>query len=99
IALDPGFGFGKSVDDNYQLMRRLPELSSIGRPLLLGVSRKSFIGAITGVEDPRERLAGSVGAAVALFARGGRFFRVHDVTPHREAMQTASTIEFGPDGT
>ncbi|MBX3354282.1 MAG: dihydropteroate synthase [Phycisphaeraceae bacterium] len=86
IVLDPGLGFGKSVDENLELLHRLPEFASLGRPLLIGASRKSFIGAVTGVEKPSERRAGSIAAAVLAALGGAAILRVHEVAPHREAM-------------
>jgi dihydropteroate synthase len=79
IALDPGIGFGKRVQDNVALIRRLAELRSLGLPLVYGVSRKSFLGALTGVDAPADR-AGASAAAVALcIANGADILRVHDV--------------------
>jgi dihydropteroate synthase len=83
---DPGLGFGKSVEQNYALMGRSVELQGACLPLLWGVSRKSFIGRVTGVQTPRERLAGSLAAMSLLAERGARLFRVHDVGAHREAL-------------
>lgn len=92
IAIDPGIGFGKSVEGNLELMRRLPELQSLGRPVLLGTSRKSFIGRIVGQADPQQRLAGSL-STVALGVQGkAHIFRVHDVRPSREAALMAWAI-------
>lgn len=85
IALDPGIGFGKRLEDNLALLSRLDEAAALGYPLLVGLSRKSFIGALTG--RPAEgRLAGSLGAACAAWARGGRIFRVHDVPETLDAL-------------
>lgn len=94
VCLDPGIGFGKTVEHNLELLRRLPELTELGRPVLVGVSRKSTIGRVLG--DPEARTgstAGSVGAAVAAFARGASIFRVHDVREHVEALAVAEAIE------
>ncbi len=85
IVLDPGIGFGKRLEDNLALLARLDELCALGYPLLVGISRKSMIGAITG-RPPEGRLAGSLGAACAAYARGARIFRVHDPAETRDAL-------------
>ena len=93
VCLDPGIGFGKTVEHNFELVRRLDELVSIGRPLLIGFSRKSSLGKIMG--DPRATTgtaAASVGAAVAAFDRGATIFRVHDVREHVEALTAARAV-------
>lgn len=95
IAIDPGIGFGKTVGHNLALLDRLGELASRGRPLVLGTSRKSFLGAVTGVSDPRERdLSTSVTTALG-FIRGARIFRVHDVVGSRDALRLAAAIVAG----
>jgi dihydropteroate synthase len=86
IAIDPGLGFGKSVDDNWLLIRRLDEIASLGYPVLAGASRKSFVGAAAGVSDPRQRDAASAEAAVECARRGAAILRVHDVAIHRDAL-------------
>lgn len=86
IAIDPGLGFGKSVDDNWTLIRRLGEIASLGYPVLAGASRKSFVGAAAGISDPRLRDAASAEAAVECARRGAAILRVHDVAMHREAL-------------
>ncbi|RUO25260.1 dihydropteroate synthase [Aliidiomarina minuta] len=86
ILLDPGFGFGKSVQHNYQLLQRLPELQELGLPLLVGLSRKSMLGKVTGAEVS-QRLAASVAAATIAAMKGARIVRVHDVRATVEAMQ------------
>ncbi len=78
VMLDPGFGFGKTVAQNYQLINQLTELKSLNLPLLIGLSRKSMIGAVVG-KDPKERVVGSVVAALAAVERGATVLRVHDV--------------------
>ena len=93
VCLDPGIGFGKTVQHNLELLRRLGELAELGRPIVVGVSRKSTIGRVLG--DPEARTgstAGSVGAAVAAFDRGASIFRVHDVREHVEALALAEAI-------
>ena len=92
IALDPGFGFGKTLEHNLELMRRLPELAELGYPVLVGVSRKRFLGDITGVEEPAERLGASVAAAVEAVARGASVVRVHDVAPTVQALAVTSAL-------
>ena len=86
IAIDPGLGFGKGVDDNWSLIRRLDEIASLGHPVLVGASRKSFIGAAAGISDPRARDPASAEAAVECVRRGAAILRVHDVPIHRSAL-------------
>ncbi len=90
VCLDPGIGFGKTAAHNFELVRRLGELAAIGRPLLVGFSRKSSLGTLTGT--PRGTVAASVGAAVAAFERGATILRVHDVREHVEALAAASAV-------
>jgi dihydropteroate synthase len=92
IALDPGIGFGKTTEHNLAILRRLDEFAALGYPLLVGVSRKRFIGEITGVDVPAERLDGSVAAAVWCAARGAHVMRVHDVAPHVRALRMADAL-------
>ena len=92
IAIDPGIGFGKSVEGNLEILRRLPELKSLGHPVLLGTSRKSFIGRIIDQIDPQQRLAGSLATVALGVQRGALIFRVHDVRPSREAALMAWAI-------
>ena len=86
IVVDPGIGFGKTLAHNLALISGLSAFHSLGVPVLLGASRKRFIGAITGVTDPRQRVAGSLGAALAAAATGVQILRVHDVRATREAL-------------
>jgi dihydropteroate synthase len=86
IVYDPGIGFGKSVEHNLELLRRQPELLALGRPLLLGWSRKSTLGAITG-RDASQRLAASVAAALVAVLHGARIVRVHDVAATVDALK------------
>lgn len=86
IAIDPGLGFGKSVDDNWSLIRRLDEIAALGHPVLVGASRKSFVGAKAGIADPRQRDAASAEAAVECAQRGAAILRVHNVAVHRDAL-------------
>ncbi|HUE27512.1 MAG TPA: dihydropteroate synthase, partial [Solirubrobacteraceae bacterium] len=93
IILDPGIGFGKTLDHNLELLRRLDELVAIGRPILIGTSRKSFLGRITGRENPADRLAGTIATCVIAYERGARVFRVHEVAPVADALKvTAATV-------
>ncbi|HEX4385338.1 MAG TPA: dihydropteroate synthase [Myxococcales bacterium] len=92
IALDPGLGFAKVGPQNFTVLRRLRELTQLGRPLAVGASRKSFIGLATGRKAPEERLSGSVAAAVAAALNGAAIVRVHDVRATREALLIADAI-------
>ncbi len=93
IILDPGIGFGKRLEDNLCILKRFSEFRVFGLPLLLGASRKSFIGAVTGVEKPRERLAGSLGAIAPAFYGGAKIFRVHDVKDSYHFLKLLSAVE------
>ena len=91
IALDPGIGFGKTVQQNFELVRRLDVLTSLGRPVLVGFSRKSSLGKLLG--DPAATtgsIGASVGAAIAAYERGATILRVHDVRVHVEALTAAA---------
>ena len=90
IVIDPGVGFGKSVEQNFELIRRIDELVGMGRPVLSAASRKSFIGAVTGVKEPARRDAGSAAVSVLHWLAGVRLFRVHDVAAHRQALAVAA---------
>jgi dihydropteroate synthase len=93
ICLDPGIGFGKTVEQNLELVRRLPELAALGRPILIGLSRKSSLGRIAGDPDARTgSTAASVAAAVAAYERGATILRVHDVREHVEALAVAQAV-------
>ncbi len=87
IVLDPGVGFGKRLEDNLALVRHADELSRLGRPLLYGISRKSFIGKLTGADDPAARLPGTLGLTWELLNRGVMLHRVHDPAPVRQLCQ------------
>jgi dihydropteroate synthase len=91
IWVDPGIGFGKTTDHNLELIERLGELRELGRPVVLGASRKSFLGRLTGREVD-ERLGGSLATAVIGMARGADVLRVHDVRETREALVVAEAI-------
>jgi dihydropteroate synthase len=92
IVLDPGIGFGKTAAHNLELLSRLAEIVALGSPVLVGVSRKRFIGAVTGVENPAERLAGSLAASTAARLAGAVLVRAHDVRATREALAVADAI-------
>jgi dihydropteroate synthase len=91
IWIDPGIGFGKTVEHNLELLRRLSELRELGRPILIGVSRKSFIGAITG-REVHERQGGTIAANVLAYLNGAEILRVHDVGPLRDALALAGAL-------
>jgi dihydropteroate synthase len=89
IHLDPGIGFGKTARHNLELLRRLGEIVALGRPVVVGTSRKSFLGRLTGREAD-ERLPGTIATTVLAYANGARVFRVHDVGPVRDALTVAA---------
>jgi len=91
VCLDPGIGFGKTPEHNFELVRRLDELCAIGRPVLLGLSRKSSFAKLVG-RDRVGTLSVSVGAAVAAYDRGATILRVHDVREHVEALAAAKAV-------
>jgi dihydropteroate synthase len=95
ILVDPGIGFGKRLEDNLELIRRLDVLAALDRPVLVGVSRKSFIGKILNL-PPDDRLEGTLAAAVLSLARGAHILRVHDVRAARRAALVADAILAGP---
>jgi dihydropteroate synthase len=92
IVVDPGIGFAKRAEHSLQLLADLPRIAALGYPVLVGVSRKRFIGEITGVTTPSERDAGTIGANVAALARGAALFRVHDVRGARQALDVAWAV-------
>jgi dihydropteroate synthase len=89
IQLDPGIGFGKTLEHNLELLRRLDELTALGRPIVIGTSRKSFLGRLTG-RDVTERVHATVATTVIAFERGARVFRVHDVAATADALAVAA---------
>lgn len=93
IAVDPGIGFGKTPRHNAQLIARLGELKALGAAVLIGVSRKSFIAALSKGEKPKDRLPGSLAAALAAVARGADILRVHDVAATVQALKIWTAIE------
>lgn len=97
IILDPGIGFGKRVEDNLALLNAVDSLADLGRPVLLGVSRKAFIGKILNA-PPQDRLEGTIGAAVVGLVRGAHILRVHDVRSVGRAARVADAIVSAPGG-
>jgi dihydropteroate synthase len=93
LLVDPGFGFGKTVEHNYALLRGLERLERVGVPVLAGLSRKSMLGAVTGRENGAARLPASVVAAVLAVQRGARVLRVHDVAATRDALAVWAATE------
>jgi dihydropteroate synthase len=89
VWLDPGIGFGKTIEHNLELLRRLDEIVAIGRPVVVGTSRKSFLGKLTGRPE-REREAGTIATNVIAFERGASIFRVHDVRANVDALKVAA---------
>jgi len=96
VQLDPGIGFGKTLAHNLELLRRLDEIAAIGRPVVLGTSRKSFIGRLTG-RDVAGRVHGTVATCVLGYERGARVFRVHDVAAVHDGLSVAAAT-LAPDG-
>ncbi len=96
VWLDPGIGFGKTVEHNLELLRRLDEIVAIGPPVVIGTSRKSFLGKLTGGRHEDERLPGTIATTVLALERGARVFRVHDVREVVDALAVASAT-VGPD--
>jgi len=95
IVLDPGFGFAKSLPENYEILRRLPELADLGFPLLVGMSRKSMFGKL--LDAPVEqRVHASVAAAALAYAGGAHIFRVHDVRASHDGLKVAQASLYGP---
>jgi len=90
VWLDPGIGFGKTVEHNLELLRRLEEIVAIGRPVVVGTSRKSFLGKLSGGKAEDERLPGTIATNVMALERGASVFRVHDVAPVMDALAVAA---------
>jgi dihydropteroate synthase len=90
VWLDPGIGFGKTVAHNLELLRRLDEIVAVGRPVVIGTSRKSFLGKLTGGKPEAERLPGTIATNVIALERGATVFRVHDVAPVVDALTVAA---------
>jgi len=94
ICLDPGYGFGKTLAQNYALIKNLDQITQAGYPVMFGVSRKSLIGTVTG-QPVNQRLAGSIAAALAGVMRGAVIIRVHDVAETRDALNVWNAVEHG----
>jgi dihydropteroate synthase len=92
VILDPGIGFGKNLQHNLALLRNLDAIVDLGFPVLIGASRKSFMEKITGVQEARDRVSGTVATTVLAYERGATFFRVHDVRANREALAVAEAV-------
>jgi len=92
IVLDPGIGFAKRSEHSLRVLADLERFTALGYPVLVGVSRKRFIGELSGVHRASERVAGTIGANVAALMRGARLFRVHDVLPNRQALDVAAGV-------
>lgn len=92
IVLDPGVGFGKTLSQSAEVITRLSEIAELGFPILVGASRKRFIGHILKIENPKDRLNGTLGAHLAAVANGADIIRAHDIKPHREALDIFDAI-------
>jgi dihydropteroate synthase len=92
VWLDPGIGFGKTVDHNLELLRRLDEIVAIGRPVAVGSSRKSFLGKLAGGRPESGRLPGTIATNVLALERGASIFRVHDVAEVADALAVANAV-------
>jgi dihydropteroate synthase len=90
IMVDPGIGFGKTLEHNLELLRRLDEIVALGFAVVIGTSRKSFLGRLTGRDDPHDRVAATLATTVLALERGASVFRVHDVAPTRDALAVAT---------
>jgi len=90
IAVDPGIGFGKTIEHNLELLRRLDEIAALGFEVVIGTSRKSFLGRLTGRDDPHDRVAATVATTVLALERGATVFRVHDVAETADALKVAA---------
>jgi dihydropteroate synthase len=96
ILLDPGIGFGKTVAHNLELLRRCDEIAELGRPVVIGTSRKSFLGTIAGGRGPDDRLPGTIATNVIAYERGASVFRVHDVAAVGDALRVAAATVPAP---
>jgi dihydropteroate synthase len=94
VVLDPGIGFAKRLEDNLGLLGHVERLAALGYPLLVGTSRKSFLGLVTG-RPVEQRLAGSLGSVAAAYARGVRLFRVHDVAETVDLLKVLVAVDAG----
>jgi dihydropteroate synthase len=93
--VDPGIGFGKKLEHNLALLAGVGQLAELGRPVMVGPSRKRFLGELTGISEPEGRVAGTLAACLEAFRRGATIFRVHDVAPAAEALAVAAAIREG----
>ena len=93
VVVDPGIGFGKSLDDNITILRRLDEIASLGCPVLVGASRKRFLGTLSGVDDAAERDAASIAAHLIAVQHGATAIRVHDVAGHAQALSVLLAVD------
>ena len=93
VLLDPGIGFAKTMEHNLQLLRRLAELTAVARPLVLGTSRKKFIGTITGEDEPSHRLFGTAATVAHCVTNGASIVRVHDVGPMAKVLRMIRAIQ------
>jgi len=98
IAVDPGIGFSKRSEHSLRVLASLDRLSAWGYPVVVGASRKRFVGELSGVSEASARVHGSVGAAIAAFERGARIFRVHDVAATRQALNVADAVRRAAEG-
>jgi dihydropteroate synthase len=92
ISVDPGVGFGKTPEQNAEVIRRLEDLNTLGLPILLGASRKGFIGRLSGVAEPGKRIAGTLAAHIAGALHGADIIRAHDVARHHEAFSVLAAV-------
>jgi dihydropteroate synthase len=92
ISVDPGVGFGKTAAHNFEILRRLEEFQSLACPVLVGPSRKSFLGSLQGQQDASKRLEGTLAVAVISAMKGASVVRVHDVAACRRALQVADAV-------
>jgi dihydropteroate synthase len=95
LSIDPGIGFGKDLGHNLELLRSIGSFRELGVPVLVGASRKRFVGELSGVDDPADRLEGSIAAAVWCAGQGVHILRVHDVVPTARALRVADAIARG----
>lgn len=93
IVIDPGIGFGKTAEDNLRILKSLDEFVELGLPVLLGASRKRFISAIGRKSEPHERIAGSCATTIMGYLAGVKYFRVHDVAEHKQALDVCRAIQ------
>jgi dihydropteroate synthase len=92
IVIDPGIGFAKRTEHSLRVLAELPRFVALGLPVMVGVSRKRFVGELSGMQKAENRVAGTVGANVAALMRGARLFRVHDVSENRQALDVAWAV-------